>query len=255
MSSNRLYCLLLALSCLAASARSWAGVTAERTRVIFSEGAREASLLLSNVNPYPVVTQVWVDDGRLDSGPDEKNPIIVLPPIFRLESKAQRSLRLIFIGEKLPEDRESLYWLNIYEIPPMPTDRISSENSVLTVTMRTQMKVFYRPKGLKMSSNDAVEKLRFYLRPDRGQLLLDVKNPTPYHVTLGQVELNAAGQKASMAGAIVEPYSSNNFPVGSVSSEFNFADRVSLRFSWVDDGGNLQWSDASLPNVPRDGLK
>ncbi len=103
--------------CLAPT--SEAGVTAERTRLVFVEGQREASLLLVNQNPYPVLVQAWVDDGALDGEPDTAlAPFLPLPPVFRLEPGRQRSLRLLATGQAQARDRESLYWLNIYETPP-----------------------------------------------------------------------------------------------------------------------------------------
>ncbi len=49
--------------CLAPT--SEAGVTAEPTRLVFVEGQREASLLLVNQNPYPVL---------LLAGPGSRSP-------------------------------------------------------------------------------------------------------------------------------------------------------------------------------------
>ncbi len=132
--------------CLAPT--SEAGVTAERTRLVFVEGQREASLLLVNQNPYPVLVQAWVDDGALDGEPDTAlAPFLPLPPVFRLEPGRQRSLRLLATGQAQARDRESLYWLNIYEIPPQATAEAAGRPR-LTVTLRTQMKVLYRPHGL-----------------------------------------------------------------------------------------------------------
>lgn len=114
--SSRRALALLAMLCLAPT--SEAGVTAERTRLVFVEGQREASLLLVNQNPYPVLVQAWVDDGALDGEPDTAlAPFLPLPPVFRLEPGRQRSLRLLATGQAQARDRESLYWLNIYEIP------------------------------------------------------------------------------------------------------------------------------------------
>ncbi|UTN74283.1 molecular chaperone [Pseudomonas aeruginosa] len=120
--SSRRALALLAMLCLAPT--SEAGVTAERTRLVFVEGQREASLLLVNQNPYPVLVQAWVDDGALDGEPDTAlAPFLPLPPVFRLEPGRQRSLRLLATGQAQAQDRESLYWLNIYEIPRKPPPR------------------------------------------------------------------------------------------------------------------------------------
>lgn len=110
---------LLLLLIMASSVPAMASVVAERTRIIFSEGNTEESLQLVNSNSYPVAVQVWVDDGDLMATPEKAiSPVLVLPPLFRLQPQAQRSLRLILSGaSKLPLDRESAFWLNVYEIP------------------------------------------------------------------------------------------------------------------------------------------
>ncbi|NBF06708.1 fimbria/pilus periplasmic chaperone, partial [Pseudomonas sp. Fl5BN2] len=113
--------LLLALGLLAPIGFALAGVTAEKTRVVFAANTTETSLQVMNQNPYPVVVQTWVDDGEPGSTPDTTQaPILPLPAIFRMEPGEQRNLRLIYTGEALPKDRESLFWLNLYEIPPRP---------------------------------------------------------------------------------------------------------------------------------------
>ncbi|MFQ3495777.1 fimbria/pilus periplasmic chaperone, partial [Citrobacter freundii] len=84
-----------------------------------------------------VVVQTWADNGEGD--PDVKNiPFIILPPVFRLETGDVRGIRIVKNETSLAQDRESLFWLNIYEMPP--DTRMDKENSVL-VTMNTQIKI------------------------------------------------------------------------------------------------------------------
>src|SRR5204863_2939575 len=61
--------------------------------------------------------------------------------------------RLINSGAALPSDRESLFWLNIYEIPSTPNGSMA-ESQLVTVTMRTQIKVFVRPRKLPFSRSE-----------------------------------------------------------------------------------------------------
>ncbi len=141
-------------------------------------------MLLVNQNPYPVLVQAWVDDGALDGEPDTAlAPFLPLPPVFRLEPGRQRSLRLLATGQAQARDRESLYWLNIYEIPA--SHRRGRWPARLTVTLRTQMKVLYRPHGLHPHAEDAAAELGFALRDET----LRVDNPTPYFVSLAGLAL------------------------------------------------------------------
>jgi P pilus assembly chaperone PapD len=224
-----------------------AGVTAERTRVIFPAGASETSLQVANLNAYPVLVQVWVDDGKLDSTPDKAiAPIMPLPPEFRMSPSERRSLRLIFTGDKLPTDRESLYWLNIYEIPPSDAGTpVPAEQPRLLVTMHTQMKVFYRPKKLPLPPEQAASKLGFSLVQAGGETVLRVDNPSPYYVTLRGLELSKGGSKLAVKGDMVAPFSHMDLPLAASTNSPTGVGRV--RFTWIDDDGNPQEAQAPLP--------
>ncbi|MBO3277028.1 fimbrial biogenesis chaperone [Pseudomonas schmalbachii] len=242
MSSRAL--VLLGLLLVLAGQGAWAGVTAERTRVIVPEGVREVSLLLANVNEYPVVTQTWIDDGSLDSTPDKAvAPLMPLPAMFRMEPGERRSLRLLFTGGDLPADRESLFWLNIYEIPPKPKGPLPPESSRLTVTMRTQMKVFYRPKHLEPSSEEAISRLGFSLQQKAGKPLLRINNPTPYHVTLVGLELRNGATSQSAAGDMLAPFSQLDVPL----TEALPGKGTQVVFSWIDDDGINQQRQIRIP--------
>lgn len=216
-----------------------AGVTAERTRVIFPQGQREVSLVLANQNDYPVVVQTWVDDGAPESGPDEAEaPIIPLPAMFQLAAGQRQSLRLLYVGPAPPVDRESLYWLNFLEIPPNRPDGQDPDSTRLTVTMRTQMKVIYRPTALKAGAGQAAGKLAF--RIDDGDLF--AANPTPFYITLSGLAL-CNGQPATVAAeGLLAPY-----------SDLRIVDAVpactgqdtAVQFTWIDDEGNNQPSRAT----------
>lgn len=218
---------------------------AERTRVVFIQGQREASLTLVNLNAYPVITQVWVDDGRLDGEPvTALAPFMPLPPVFRLEPHQQRSLRLLSTGQPQPEDRESLYWLNIYEIPPRPSaPQQAADALLLTVTMRTQMKLFYRPRGLQPSAEEAARHLAFTL--EKSRLRLD--NPTPYHITLTGLVLQVDAQQLSLQAMLLRPFSVQTQKLDQPLPE---GQPASLEFEWIDDDGARHQSRADLKPPP-----
>ncbi|MFZ1872026.1 MAG: molecular chaperone, partial [Chania sp.] len=131
---------------------SWAqaGVIIESSRVVFSAADRERSLLLSNGNPYPVIVQTWIDNGAPEGTPETAGdvPVLPLPGIFRLEPGERKNLRLLATQIQQPQDRESLYWLNVYEIPPTDAN-LPPGVSAVKVAVRLQLKMFYRPKNLK----------------------------------------------------------------------------------------------------------
>lgn len=229
---RRISGLLLLLS-MVCSVPAMASVVAEKTRIIFSEGNTEESLHLVNSNSYPVAVQVWVDDGDLMATPEKAiSPVLVLPPLFRLQPQAQRSLRLILSGaSKLPVDRESAFWLNVYEIPPKTTAKTDDESSV-TLALRMQYKVFYRPKNLP-APGDAVSKaLTFALERNDNSAVVRVDNPTPYYASLTALTLGSAEGLPDM----VAPFSKLDFPL----NRLPLAGSKTVDFVLVDDLGNRQ---------------
>ncbi len=225
---------LLAASLLLVCEPALAGVTAERTRVIVHQGQCEVSLVLANQNDYPVMVQAWVDDGSPDGGPDEADaPIIPLPAMFQLAAGQRQSLRLLYVGPAPSNDRESLYWLNLLEIPP---DRLAGEapgSTRLTMTMRTQMKVFYRPAALKTGVEKATARLALQLK--HGQLF--ATNASSFHITLaGLVVCGGEAMKVEGDG-LIPPLATARI---AASIPACLRDETLVQFNWIDDEGNIQ---------------
>ncbi|MFK8397340.1 molecular chaperone [Pseudomonas sp. BGr12] len=238
MCSKRLLIALFGLALLGAM-EVHAGVTAERTRVIFDAGQREASLALVNQNPYPVIVQTWIDDGDLDAAPQTAQaPIMPLPPVFRLNPGQQRSLRLLYTGEALPQDRESLYWLNLYEIPPQSSEPLAEGQSRLTVTLRTQMKVIYRPRSLVKDAEEAARRLVFR----RAGNAVQVENPTAYFITLAGAEVRQGSAGSPLPADLLPPFSQRVL----APTQALPASAGEVRYLWIDDGGNSRQGTAPL---------
>lgn len=77
----------------------------------------------------------------------------------------------------MPQDRESLFYLNVREIPPKP-----DKPNVLQLAMQSRIKLFYRPSAIVPETPGAVwqNQLVFHKQGARWT----VNNPTPYFVTL-----------------------------------------------------------------------
>lgn len=235
-------------SCLAAllvwNAQAVAGVTPEASRVVFDEGAVEQSLQIFNVNKYPVLVQAWVDDGNILALPQNSTaPIIALPPIFRMSAGDQLSLRLINSGGSLPTDRESLFWLNLYEIPATPKSGAANEQ-IVTVTMRTQIKVFVRPEKLPFPPDELPKRLTFSLVHRAGKLALEIDNPTPYYATLAEVRLTIEGAQKQEPVEMIAPFSHAGMDFGSVPAKAG--EHAKVIFSLLGDDGNPEIGERDL---------
>lgn len=135
----------LALGSLLWCSSSEAALNLMRTRVIY-EGVTEASLMVRNDGSEPSLLQAWVDGGNEQQGPaDVSTPFLVVPPMMRLGSQRGQVLRILGADlSGLPQDRESLFWLNVLGLPPKAQ---ASQGSV-QLAYRTRIKLFYRPSGL-----------------------------------------------------------------------------------------------------------
>jgi len=182
--------LLIVLLCAALPAQ--AGVQVRGTRIIYDEQQGETVAHLRYLGQGTRLLQVWLVDAL--SG-DERVPFIVTPPVSRIEPDGEQIVRILRTREGLPQDRESLFYFNVIEVPPEPTGMIASEQPFLQISMHSQFKLFYRPRGLRVPADRAIELLRFSSAPPApdGRLQLRVRNPSPYYVTFAEVRLHQGG--------------------------------------------------------------
>ncbi|MGQ2408976.1 fimbrial biogenesis chaperone [Enterobacter hormaechei] len=95
-----------------------ASIVITGTRVIYSQGERSVSVKLNNNGKSPVLIQSWIDDGVMGKSPDTSTaPFIVTPPINRVDPGKGQTLQISFTGKQLPSDKESVFWLNVLEVP------------------------------------------------------------------------------------------------------------------------------------------
>lgn len=99
------------------SIHAFAGIQVNTTRVIYNSTNKSASLSISNDSDDTYMVQTWLNTGDASQMP--KNlPIVVTPPILKLATPKEAILRFIYSGSGLPQDKESLFWVNVQEIPP-----------------------------------------------------------------------------------------------------------------------------------------
>lgn len=169
------------------------------TRVIFSGDETEATLKISNEGKLPSLVQSWLDTGDGDMAPEGIDvPFVIAPSLTRLEASDQQMLRIIHSGQPLIQDRESLFWINVLDVPPKTENAKGSQGS-LALAFRTRIKLIYRPKGLPGEPKDAPEQLQWSASTTRdGQAVLQARNPTAYVANLGHIAVEAAGQSFKM---------------------------------------------------------
>jgi chaperone protein EcpD len=240
---------LLATALLAAASAADAGIVVDGTRVVYPAARHEVTIHIRNPGALPSLVQAWLDAGDPQAKPgDSKVPFVMTPPLFRLDPAKAQSLRLVYTHDPLPGDRESLFWLNVLDIPPRAAVNPELPNQ-LELAFKHRMKVFFRPEGLAGNAADAPAHLTWRLVSKDGKVVaLQATNPTAYHVSLTQVAATLAGHSVSAKADMVDPFASRSFdlpepvpgPRGAVAVEYWFVN---------DYGGNVSGT-ASAPAVP-----
>lgn len=174
--------LIAALLALAPCAQ--ATVKIEGTRLIYFGQYKEASINIVNQSSSELAVQSWVT--REDDDATSPVPFAVVQPLVRLDAQQHHLLRILYAGAGLPSDVESMFLLNVMEIPLKPEAADSVQFAV-----RQRLKLFYRPAGLAGSSSEAVPQL-VWSRTD-GQTLT-VTNPSAFHLSLVDVQVDKGGQ-------------------------------------------------------------
>lgn len=184
--------LIICSLLMAFTFESYAGIVIGGTRVIYNGDGKEASVSIHNPDDTPFLIQSWLNTDNNSNQQSTDIPFIITPPLFRLNADTTNSLRIIKT-KNLPDNRESVYWLNIKAIP---TSNPSAKNE-LNISVNSRIKLFYRPAGLNAQDAEvAYKKVTFSLSGNK----LSAHNPTPFYVSLN--ELNVNGTNITNPGMI-----------------------------------------------------
>lgn len=205
------------------------------TRVIYDARESEAAIKLSNEGKVPALVQAWIDDGNAKAAPAEiAVPFTVTPPVSRIDPGKGQTLRILFTGEPLPPGKESVFWLNVMEIPPKPTGDEAEVNR-LQFAFRSRIKLFYRPADLKSSAGEAPAQIAWRLVRAGNRQALEARNPTAYHVSFSTLEVTSSGKTARFDdGGMVGPGETKIFPL---SGEVGTGTPGRIRYQAINDYG------------------
>ncbi len=219
-----------------------AGILINSTRVIYPAASSEVTLGMTNNATTPRLIQSWIDDGNADASPGKISvPFVVTPPISRINPGQGQSLRISFIGGNVPTDRESVFWLNILEIQPKPGVKTDATDSYLKFSVRSRLKIFYRPEGLTGSPNGAASTLSWRLIQNGSSYSLECVNPSAYNVSISEVKFkdeaeNVEDKNNGMCPAKGKKLFPVNKPVASAASK--------IAFITIDDLGGFKKNEA-----------
>ncbi|MED9092904.1 molecular chaperone [Escherichia marmotae] len=224
MHKKMLFIISLFFTC--SSLASQKGISLDVTRVIFDSENDSVSFTVRNTSS-DMVLLLRSTVGDYFSG-DAKVPFFITPPLNRIDANNNVQFRINKLDSAmdLPKDRESLFAINVLAIPP------EKESSSVQIGLNTRIKLIFRPHEINNKSliEDLPEKLTFTKNTDG----IEIKNPTPYFITIGQMRVN--GLLVENSATMLKPFS------GTIVHEKNVK---TLSFSIINDYG----ANSSIRNV------
>jgi len=256
-----------------------AAMQLDRTRLVVTEADGSAIIQVQSKDPLPLLLQAWVDAGAEDVADESKNesedesrdesedegkgekararltppdaPFITDPPVLYLNPGQRRALRVLSVDapDTLPAERESLYWLNVLEVPALAPASAAPQtaNHRLHMSVQSRLKLFYRPRALARYNGAAAlpeaDRLRFALTHDAaGQAWLTLDNPAPIHQSLATLALHLPQSHQPEATVIeldapmLAPFARTRL---ALPAPIPPQTRVRVSFATLDDDGNL----------------
>ncbi len=216
-----------------------AAVTLQGTRIVHDAGqGRDVTVKATNGGEQAAMVQVWIDDGDSHARPENvRTPFRLTPAEPRLLQAHQgQAYRVTYAPrpseQPLPTDRESVFYFNLLDIPPKPSD--AAGKNLLQFAVRTRVKLFHRPAGLPGSAREAAGQLQWRAEGNA----LQVSNPSAYHVTLSTLTLpdgrTLEVDMIAPGGQAVLP-----LPAGA-------AVPATVTFQWLDDYGTPRDAEAKV---------
>ncbi|MFL9961096.1 fimbria/pilus periplasmic chaperone [Paraburkholderia sediminicola] len=192
-------------------ASSHAAVLIYGTRVIYNEASRETLVRLSNEGAVPLLIQAWLDTGEDKPIAEQQVPFVITPPVFRMNAHQGQMLRISYTGEALPGDKESVFWLNVLEIPPKSA--AIGKTNTLQIAVRNRIKLFFRPTALADGPKDLVRQLQWQVTGEGEHTSVTVKNPTPFFASFLEAYVTVDGTSYELATDMVGPGERATFPL------------------------------------------
>ncbi len=136
------------------------GISFSLKNYIYNESSNGVSIELSNNNDinYLIETSIFENDNQKNNPNNLGNevPFIILPPLYKLAPNSAFSWRIKrssneYKNQKLPEDRETLFWIALRAIPEEKERKNSDDKkeTSLVVTPTFFFKLIYRPKSIE----------------------------------------------------------------------------------------------------------
>ncbi|KAB1458350.1 fimbria/pilus periplasmic chaperone [Vibrio panuliri] len=151
-----------------------AALALDATRYIYKGNEQFISVTANNESKSEYGAQVWVDN---IVEKDTRPTFIATPSFFRIKEEGRQVFRILKVSDHMSKEKESVYWLNLQEIPQ------AREGSGISMAIRTQVKLIYRPTAIVEGRDGAEANMTIEYQPGSQWLV----NSTPYIFAIGAV--------------------------------------------------------------------
>lgn len=224
---------LMTLMIVTGITQSHAAVNPDRTRYIFDGSKKTLTINVTNHDKQrPYLAQSWIEDINFKK---VKEPFLVQQPVKRMEPGAKEAFVLRYlpdISNPLPQDRESLYYYNLREIPSA-----SEKSNSLQIALQITLKLFYRPASLM----EEAEKRKNEGRPWQDEMRIEKRgskaviiNPTAFYTVLTGIQVDDNKDNEKFQNIAIAPFGEEVMSLSFLS----LGDKPQL--TYITDSGFIQ---------------
>lgn len=187
------------ITCSVAAEGEQGGIVFNASRVIFHETQNNASIEVRNESDVPRLMAVGIrtlsSDGLQDAG--RSDDFLCAPSVSILGKNAVSPIRIVSANPRLPKDRESLYLLRVHFVPQSLSDPKYVNKGQINTVLTTYLKMIFRPVGLEKPRAVELAAENVTYRLESGHLIIE--NPTPYWLTVCDVEVDGKSMLAQIS--------------------------------------------------------
>lgn len=232
--------LLILLSLITIPAYSSIVVTG--TRFVYSSDEKEISVNIENTGNKVALSQVWLTNGFSEKRTDKQTtkadiddaPFVILPPLFKLKPNNAQTVRILYTGEPLATDRETIFTLNVLDIPPKNKEIANS----LQISVLSKFKLFYRPVQIASEYDSSIDNLEWKIIKQADGVYLVASNSSGFYITLNKAKviINQTEYKTQSDFNMMTPFGgTTKTKINKLSSLPN--QPVEIKFSYINDSG------------------
>ena len=144
---NKVILRVCSVLLLCISLPSYAVLMLNGTRYIYEEGTSRKQVTITNNSENKMGAQIWsesYDDVKGNGSYTGEGHFTASPSLITIDPKKKVQVNLVNIIDDLPKDHESIYWLNVQEVPP----KSDVDAPAVVFAQRIKVRLIYRPKGL-----------------------------------------------------------------------------------------------------------